>query len=896
VIHLRRLLLTLAVVAPFLWFFGPALFTRSSFVFRDAAHYYYPLFEWSSREWAAGRIPLWNPQENCGVPTLADATSSVFYPGKLIFVLPLDFATKYKWYVVGHVLLAAWGVYRLARRWYASPPAAALGAIAYAFSGSVMFQYCNVVFLIGAAWLPLAVLATDRLLVERRWIWVPAVAAIWAMMVLGGDPQAAYHAALLAVLQALFHPAAEIGAAEKRTRPFLASLGRLAMVGLLAAAFCAVQILPSARWSSHSQRAVFESPRSLYEVPALLMRPAELRGKGSIAAGLFGPAKNGGHDEHIYHFSLGPWRLPELIWPNFSGRMFPVHHRWMSAIPAEGRVWTPSIYMGLIPLLLALSSWRLFRGPPQVRWATWTALAATVASFGWYGIGWVIHEFRYGMLAAGPGDVWIGQPVGGLYWFMVTLLPGYAMFRFPAKLFVIATLGLSLLAAWGLDSLQRSPARRLPWFALGLALVSLAGGWATLWMGPLWESWLKNAPGDALFGPLEIDGSLADLRAALMHTAAIGAGFWSLLFYRHGRWGWTVVPLLLIGTVLDLAVAHSWLVPTAPESLWQKPGLSARAILDRHPHPDSIGGFRVFRGTRRGWLPGIWAASGSEDRQVAGLQWDVDTMFPKYHLRSGLSLVESYGTFSSADYVTILRIARRRGWQRPDGVLEPHHAVLDALGTRYLVLPGAVEDAHAQPLPADPDNERATDTSLWVNPRAFPRAWIVHDFEVLPKLRHNTPVELERRTREVWFPGGVARDLRNQAVIEADEPVEPLVAVAPAADEDAEHCRLTSAGAQQVDLDVLMRQPGLLVLSDLYYPGWIAMRVDRQGDEIERLPVFRTNRILRGVRLPAGAHRVSFRYRPLDFYAGAVISTMAWLGVAIAVVLSRRRWMRPSRH
>jgi uncharacterized membrane protein YfhO len=133
-------------------------------------------------------------------------------------------------------------------------------------------------------------------------------------------------------------------------------------------------------------------------------------------------------------------------------------------------------------------------------------------------------------------------------------------------------------------------------------------------------------------------------------------------------------------------------------------------------------------------------------------------------------------------------------------------------------------------------------------------------------------------------------------VIEADEPVEPLVAVAPAADGDAEYCRLTLAGAQQVDLDVLLQQPGLVVLSDLYYPGWIAMRVDEQGDEIERLPVFRTNRILRGVRLPAGSHRVSFRYRPLDFYAGAVVSTMAWLGVAIAVVLSRRRWMRPSRH
>ena len=77
---------TLAAIAiPLAALFGPALVSDQSFAMRDAAHFYYPLFEWCCREWAAGRVPLWNPYENCGLPVLADTTSSVFYPGKLSF-------------------------------------------------------------------------------------------------------------------------------------------------------------------------------------------------------------------------------------------------------------------------------------------------------------------------------------------------------------------------------------------------------------------------------------------------------------------------------------------------------------------------------------------------------------------------------------------------------------------------------------------------------------------------------------------------------------------------------------------------------------------------------------------------------------------------------------------
>ena len=116
------------ILLPVAVLFGPVLFTDRSFAMRDAAHFYHPLFEWTAKEWGQGRVPLWNPDENCGLPVLADASSSVFYPGKLVFALPLDFTLCYKLYVIGHVVLAALGSYLLARHWKTSHLAAGVAA------------------------------------------------------------------------------------------------------------------------------------------------------------------------------------------------------------------------------------------------------------------------------------------------------------------------------------------------------------------------------------------------------------------------------------------------------------------------------------------------------------------------------------------------------------------------------------------------------------------------------------------------------------------------------------------------------------------------------------------------------------------------------------------------
>jgi hypothetical protein len=74
----------------------------------------------------------------------------------------------------------------------------------------------------------------------------------------------------------------------------------------------------------------------------------------------------------------------------------------------------------------------------------------------------------------------------------------------------------------------------------------------------------------------------------------------------------------------------------------------------------------------------------------------------------------------------------------------------------------------------------------------------------------------------------------------------------------------------------------LLVLSDLHYPGW-KVSVDGRDAPLERVDY-----LLRGVMVPAGTHRVEFRYEPASWRAGWIISVLALLAVAGALVAGLR--------
>jgi hypothetical protein len=77
--------------------------------------------------------------------------------------------------------------------------------------------------------------------------------------------------------------------------------------------------------------------------------------------------------------------------------------------------------------------------------------------------------------------------------------------------------------------------------------------------------------------------------------------------------------------------------------------------------------------------------------------------------------------------------------------------------------------------------------------------------------------------------------------------------------------------------------PGLLVLSELAYPGWQVF-IDEQQGEIETV-----ENLFRGVTLSEGEHLVKFVFHPPSVYAGLAASAIAWLFLILLLLLPRRR-------
>ena len=142
----------------------------------------------------------------------------------------------------------------------------------------------------------------------------------------------------------------------------------------------------------------------------------------------------------------------------------------------------------------------------------------------------------------------------------------------------------------------------------------------------------------------------------------------------------------------------------------------------------------------------------------------------------------------------------------------------------------------------------------------LPRAWVVHRAQVAAS------------EEEAWAILNAGHfNLKESAVLEE----EPEIAL-PASDEVAGESAVSLAerGPTHLTLEVETPANSLLVLSEIYYPGWQA-RVDGRP-----APLYRANRLLRAVPLEAGHHRVEIRYDPLSFKGGLGLTALTVMAAA----------------
>lgn len=173
------------------------------------------------------------------------------------------------------------------------------------------------------------------------------------------------------------------------------------------------------------------------------------------------------------------------------------------------------------------------------------------------------------------------------------------------------------------------------------------------------------------------------------------------------------------------------------------------------------------------------------------------------------------------------------------------------LGVRYIILPSS-NLFELDPKPKGAEGLKAVydgEVKIYENPFALGRAYVAYGAD------HAASAE----EAEALGVSG------QKAVIEKEPPAwfRPKDGLSPGP------VVITESGPNSVIARTNAESDGVLVLNDMFYPGWKA-HVDN-----EDAPIYRVNGLVRGVFVRKGAHTVVFKYSPTSFRAGALLWFLA---------------------
>ena len=489
------------------------IFTPSMLFIRDVFNYTYPSARFIQEMCRHGVLPYWNPYLNYGQPLLENPNLLFFYPYTLFIILfPIDLA--YPLFYVVHFALAGIGTFLLARRWGQSRQAAFFAGFVFAFSGPLLSLGNLYNHAACAAWMPWALLATDRAVqgrTVRPWI---LLTLVFSLQFLAAEPFTLLATFGLCLAYALY--------LRGTRRPFASAanfrvLTGFALVGCLMVALCAVQFLPSAELLSQSRRG---------------------------AQGL--------RYSQTSKWAVHPLLLMEMLVPDFYGPALISPTKWNAMVEDGDSPYFLSVFIGFVPFFFALAGWALGRDRRR-NFVAGSALLILVLSFG--------HLTPVFSLA------YLLVPLLALVRFPVKLLVPVVML-----VSILAGWGLDALRQ---ESAQWKVRRNRALYPLAILLACALAIWAAAWMAPklitLPTQWvlirLEHASAEA--------GAMAHSLAALLRIYIPGiAGFilfgilLVLALEQNKGWARKAVPLFALLGLAQLVQVNYQANPTTPRSFF----------------------------------------------------------------------------------------------------------------------------------------------------------------------------------------------------------------------------------------------------------------------------------------------------------------------------------------
>jgi hypothetical protein len=156
---------------------------------------------------------------------------------------------------------------------------------------------------------------------------------------------------------------------------------------------------------------------------------------------------------------------------------------------------------------------------------------------------------------------------------------------------------------------------------------------------------------------------------------------------------------------------------------------------------------------------------------------------------------------------------------------------------------------------------------LYRNKNVFPRAYFVSDYEVIA----DSKLILERMQ---YIDLGKTVVLEESPGFLAEK------------ESGVNRVAITKYMPLEIELETETKKKGLLVISDLYFPGW-SVWVDG-----EKSKILRANYCFRAIRLNAGMHKVYFKYSSLSVKVGLIffcITSLVLVVIFLRLFLLRKK-------
>jgi hypothetical protein len=813
-----------------------------------------PEFELGAAEREAGRFPAWNPYARYGAPLFAPGLTAFLQPANAVLLWTSDPDAGLAW--KAWISLAAAGLltYMLLRELQLQPLAALLGALAFAYGGTItanLHFYNRVDALV---WLPGMLFACARAARRRGTARIPAVlllAATTALTWFSGFLPFSAPAMLVTGAWATFLLA---GTWHRSGHRETLGLAVYLLVGvLLGLALTSVQLVPALSFYPESNRDLTPSAEALaangYDPAALL--------------GLFWPTA------WIDCFGTPPATDHNPFLLAWTGR-----RHWDTGnpfFPPNLNYTEYALFVGLVALPFAVFA--LFaHTPARLRGAT----AFLVLAFGLLMLGssWTAWAHR------------------------LPLLRNIQPMRFAGPM----ALPLAMLCAIGFDAVWREArdprARRIATTVLGGVFV-LAGLFAAslaLFGTGIEESSLYQQLLDRYAAMLPPGTDAARLTAYLGEVPAPGGGTRSAFAAAEERLRGVAgfsVPFFLLGAAalvlpafvrarnLRIVVAASTVLVLGIELYAHGRGVAAtRVPLPRDETPTHE--FLLAADRERfehGGVLVLRAVAGTVAQEPT--QLPPCTLFP-YRIRD-LNTYDWVDRWSSDVFRKLYAqeptALIRNTWPRAlpdDERLEL--PLFDALGVTHVLTthpPGPTAGlAHVGPVVHTEEGPGGR-LDVHARPAPLPRAFVVPSAETL----ENDDAVAARMIAADYDP--------RASVLFTSEVAEkrPELARTRGTGETVPRAvRFVRDDPDHIELELDDGPAGLLVLRDAALSGWRAT-IDGEPTEIAR-----GNGFMRVVRAPAGPHRVEFRYDTPGLRLGLWVTRLAFLaliGLTVAWVRFR---------